>query len=300
MEKYDCILIGGGPAGLTAAVYLARFCLQVLVIDNNQSRAALIPTSHNFMAFPNGISGKLILKRMHQQLMPYQHTIIKDNVTKISRGFIVNTSKSTYKAKFVIIATGLIDIEPKLPNLINAIQTGLIRHCPVCDGYEVKNQKIAILCNNKKGIREALFLSTYTNDITLFSMGFKLKLSTKEEEILKKLNIKLISCPISKLKIVKNKITSLTTLDNKCFAFESIYSALGAALRSKLAVDLGVKHTKDHQIIVNEHQETNIKNCYAAGDIVTGLNQICIAVSQGALAAVNIYQKILKMRFYSR
>lgn len=297
MKTYDCIIIGGGPAGLTAAVYLTRFCLKTLIIDNGQSRAALIPKSHNLMAFPNGISGKNILKKMKEQLTHYPHELVSETVIQIKQRFKVITNRSSYHTKFIILATGLIDIEPTLPNLTDAIQRGLIKHCPICDGYEVRGKKIAILCNEKKGIREAIFLSTYTNDITIFTMGIKLNLSIKDKKNLDKLKFKLIETPIAKINIIKNKITSLMTLDNKCYGFESIYSALGASYRSKLAIQLGIKHNKDHEIIVNEHQETNIKNCYAAGDIVAGLHQICTAMSHSAIAAADIYQKVLKSRF---
>ena len=171
----DCLIIGAGPAGLTAAIYLARFRRRFRVIDGGASRARLIPTSHNHAGFPKGIAGPELLARMAAQARKYGAEIVSGTVTALSRGadglFSATVDGVVVRAYTVLMATGVIDVEPNLPNLPRAIERGLVRHCSVCDGYEVIGHRIGVLGRGAEGLREALFLRTYTDDITLMSLG---------------------------------------------------------------------------------------------------------------------------------
>ncbi len=142
-------MIGAGPAGLTAGIYLARFRRTVLIIDGESSRAALIPRSHNYPGFPGGISGPALLGRLRKQALHYGamiETCIVEELKKTQGGFSAKTSSTlNITAKQVLLATGVIDIEPVLPDLENAVRQGLIRHCPICDAFEVKDRKIAVI-----------------------------------------------------------------------------------------------------------------------------------------------------------
>lgn len=295
-KELDCVIIGGGPGGLTAGIYLSRFRCNIKLIDDDNSRAALIPLSHNYPGFPQGISGSKLLSSLRQQYENYGNAIIHNTVNKISydkskTNFLIKTLDSILIAKNVILATGVLDVEPVLPNLTLAIKNGLIRHCLICDAYEVINQKIGILGIGMKGIKEAIFLRNYSDDITLFNLDPNLKLTSTVKNKLKTNNIQVISQPISEVIVKDNQITSLKTKDCNYY-FDTLYSALGCKVRSELAIQLGANHLKSHFLTVNQHQETNIPGLYAIGDVVNGLNQICVATSQAAIAATHIFNKI--------
>lgn len=303
-KPYDAIIIGAGPAGLVAAIYLARFKLNFIVIDDNKSRASLIPKSHNYPGFSHGISGNEILKRLQNQLKIYKVKILKQTVSKLTfdsrhNTFKVsrkvsskissskskhNTQTQHFRAKKIILATGLIDIEPNLPKVKNPIKKGLIRHCPICDAFEVSGKKIALLCHDKSNIDKAFFLSRYSKDITLFTLGQKIKFTKESMKKIISAKIRIIEDPIVEVLIKKDKITTLKT-SKGTHNFDTLYSALGCILRSNLALQMGARHTKDGSLIVGKKQETSVAGLYAAGDVVDGLNQITVAMGQAAIAA---------------
>lgn len=177
----DCLIIGGGPAGLTAAVYLARFRRRFLLVDGGTSRAALIPVSHNHPGFPDGIGGTALIARQRAQAKRYDAPIVAGDVAGLIRepsgSFIAEFKSSSepytrrVNARMVLLATGVVDIEPELANVEHAIRRGYVRHCPICDGFEVIDRKIAVIGFGKSGMGEALFMRTYSSDVTLLSLG---------------------------------------------------------------------------------------------------------------------------------
>jgi thioredoxin reductase (NADPH) len=289
----DCAIIGAGPAGITAAIYLQRFRRRAAIFDDNHSRAKLIPTSHNYPAMPSGISGKELLQRLSKQLSLYGGEIIAEKVNTITKDdnniFIVTTANKETLAYNVILATGVIDIEPPLPNVTNAIKRGLVRHCPICDGYEVIDQKIGVIGHGAAGIKEALFLRTYSKNITLLTLGEEMALTNDQTQQLREATIKVIYEPLTTIEVVNEKIQTLCFNNNQSQKFDTIYSALGAKIRTDLAINLGATHLDNQCLIVDKHQQTSVPGFYAAGDIVSGLNQICVATAHGAIAATAIH-----------
>jgi len=292
---YDCIVIGGGIAGLTAGIYLARFKCHFKILDNDDSRASLIPISHNFPGFPEGIPGKEIIKRLRKQLDKYAKpsTLLFDNVISLEyddhhKVFQVDTKKKSFYSRYVILATGVKDYEPSLPQVESAVKKGLIRHCLICDGYEVKNQTIGILGDSKKALKQAFLLAKYSKNITVINLGKRLALTSNEKKKLLNSNIKIFNERIVEVEITKNRISLIKTNHDE-YTFDTIYSGLGCQIHSDLATLLGAKHAKDHSLIVNDHQQTSIPGLYAAGDVVSGLNQMCVAASEGAIVATHVF-----------
>lgn len=296
MDILDCIIIGGGPGGLTAGIYLQRYQRKILLLDNGLSRAATIPLSHNYPGFPHGIKGTQLLLRLKEQYYRYGGTICQDTVTRIRKlksGYLVVGLTSRFHCKMIILATGATDIEPCLPNLQHAVREGLIRHCPICDGYEVRNKRIAIIGNAKKGVQEALFLRTYSSFIDLFTLGEEPLYSMPKLSLLKRLGIRIVTCGVMNVQLSHSKIKSLTTVDNCTYKFDALYSALGSIINSKLAIKLGAKSAEQY-LLVNSHQETNIKGLFAVGDVVKGLSQISVATGGAAVAATEIHNRLLR------
>lgn len=150
LKQRDCIIIGGGPAGLTAAIYLSRYHLSVIVFDDGTSRAATIPISHNQAGFPGGVSGSELLEKMRAQALTYGAKIVYEHVNALVRredDFVVSFGDCTFSARTVLIATGVIDRAPAMSedDHAEALRRGLIRYCPVCDGYELPIKKLRSL-----------------------------------------------------------------------------------------------------------------------------------------------------------
>jgi thioredoxin reductase (NADPH) len=166
----DCLVIGGGPAGLTAAVYLGRFLRSVCVADAGSSRAALIPLSHNYPGFL-GISGEELLHRLAKQAQMYGAHIIQEKITELKHEpgvFIAESGEGRFRARTVIIATGLVDKAPAMDDLNSAVRKGLVRYCPICDGLEAKDKRIGLIGDFEAVAKKALFLKTYSTQIMVF------------------------------------------------------------------------------------------------------------------------------------
>jgi thioredoxin reductase (NADPH) len=295
-ETLDCLVIGGGPAGLTAAIYLARFRRNFLVIDAGESRARLIPTSHNYSGFPEGVAGPDLLSRMKRQAEKYGAKIETGTVKSVeitSNGiFIAKTATELLHTRNILLATGVVDLEPRLPNIEGAISKGLVRHCSICDGYEARDSKIAIIGNGSSGLDEALFLRTYSPHITLLSLGEKLELSALEETRAKKAGIVTVEESIDRVMTEGDRIIALVTGSGVRYDFDTLYSALGTRARIESIRALEVSLFEDRCVEVDSHMRTNIVGLYAAGDVIKGLDQISTAIGNAAIAATAIHNRL--------
>ena len=292
----DCLIIGGGPGGLTAAIYLARFRRRFTLVDAGESRASWIPRSHNHPGFPQGVNGIELLERMRAQLHQHEGQVEVGTITSLKRQpdgiFVATRNGDTLAASHVILATGVVDIEPPLPNALEAVRRGLVRQCPICDGYEMTDRKLVVIGRDEMGLGEALFLRTYTNDITIVTLGQPLRLSSENRRLMARAGIRCVETPVTEIASEGERIARLDFADGSTFIFDAIYSALGIHPRADLAAVLGVELHPDRRIVTDDHQRTSIEGCYAAGDIVTGLNQLGVAMAQGEVAAVDIHNRL--------
>jgi thioredoxin reductase (NADPH) len=289
----DALIIGGGPAGLTAAIYLARFRRRFALVDSGHSRASWIPRSHNHPGFPDGVGGIELLKRMREQLAGHGGEVLSGSATSLSARedslFCAIVNGENIIASHVILCTGVVDVEPPLPNALEAVRRGLVRQCPICDGYEMIDKKLVVIGRGATGLGEALFLRTFTPDITLVTLGERLDLSPDNRRRMEEAGIRAVETPLAEISHEGDRIARLDFQDGASLGFDAIYSALGTHPRADLAAMLGVDLHADRRIITDGHQRTSIEGCYAAGDIVTGLNQIAVAMAQGEIAAVDIH-----------
>ena len=287
----DCLIVGAGPAGLTAAIYLARFRLSVIVIDSGQSRAAIIPRTHNHAGFPEGIAGAQLLSRMRQQAALYGVEVIPGCVSKIHRGgdyFVAEADQLPLKARRLLLATGVTNRRPDMPGDLHdvALARGSLRYCPVCDGYEVTDQRVAVIGTGQRGVKEAEFLRSFTDDLTLVSPGAAHDLSNEDRCKSAALGIKIINGPVRNITLTKLGLGFDTAEDWLDFA--SIYPALGSEIHSNLASSLGAECTEEGCIRVDSHQQTSTLGLFAAGDVVLGLDQISHAMGEAGVAATAI------------
>jgi thioredoxin reductase (NADPH) len=289
---YDCAIIGGGPAGLTAAVYLARYRRDIIVFDKGESRASLIRKSHNYPGFPDGISGRDLLGILRRQVENYEIEIVNAEIIDLSRhdeGFLASFANGSVKAQFVLMATGIIDEKPKFPGLTEAVSDGLIRYCPVCDGFEVTDQRIAVIGHGTDASNKARFLRTYSTDVTLGSLN-PLDKDPDALEVLRKAAIKTVG-PIVGLERDGNKIRMIIQ-GAPAISFDVMYPALGSLVRSELASALGAKTNEVGCLQIDVHQRTTVPGIYAAGDAVSDLHQIAVATGHAAIAATHIHKSL--------
>jgi thioredoxin reductase (NADPH) len=292
----DCVVIGAGPAGLTAAIYLARFQRDFLVIDGQASRAAWIPRTRNHPGFPDGVRGKTLLGRMRRQAELYGARIEAATVTAlrpVDAGFeIALAGDRTLAARKVILATGVKDNPLPLAGFEDAVAKSLVRICPICDGYEVRGQRVAVIGADIHAAREAAFLTTYTPHVCLIHTAAPQTLDAEARAMLAKAGVEILESGIDKIILDRRRIAALCLGPGEPRAFDAVYSALGITPRTHLAIEAGARVDDEGRLYVGAHQETSIPGLYAAGDMVRGLNQISVAEGEGAIAAVDLHNAL--------
>lgn len=291
-DSPEVLIVGAGPAGLTAATYLARFRRRVLVADGGAPRACWIPVSHNMPGFPEGITGDAILKRMTDQATEYGAVIEAGRVESLKcdgDGFVARLNGRELRVRAVLLATGVVDHHPDLPGVERAIERSLVRICPICDGYEAIDKAVAVIGDDGRGVREAAFLRTYSDRVTLIHIGSPEALTGQDE--MARLGIELIRAPIDNVRLEGDRVTALSW-GGTFRAFDLVYSALGTSANAELARALDARIGEDGRLFVDPHQATSVKGLYAAGDVVRGLNQIAVASAEAAVAATAIHNAL--------
>jgi thioredoxin reductase (NADPH) len=270
VSLYEAVILGAGPAGLTAATYLARFRRRVVVLGAGPPRASWIPESHNTPGFPHGVGGPELLKRLTDQATQFGVEIREARANTLARDeevFEVSTSSGSLHGRSVLLATGVIDRLPSLEGLESAVRRSLVRMCPICDAYEAIGQRIAVLGVGGLAEREAAFLRTYSDDVTVID-----ELS-------------------GEFRFSGNTV-SWSAPDGTVSTFDHLYLALGCEPQSALAIGCGAQRDDEGNLIVDAHQMTSVPGLYAAGDVVRGLNQIAVAAGEAAIAATAIHKRL--------
>lgn len=290
----DCLIVGAGPAGLVAALYLARFRRGVAVLDSGRSRAALIPVSHNFPGYPDGIGGTALLQQLGRQAGRYGAVVTPGRVTRLgidaAGGFLAATSAGEIRAACVLLATGSVDITPPWPTAADAVRGGFLRYCPVCDGYEVIDRDIAVLGRGEHGAREALFLRHFTPRVQLLTGG-PARLTPALRDELAAAGIGVDEAAVGSGHVEGDAFVCVFA-DGRRRGFDSVYLALGGRMRSGLARRLGAAMTAKGELVVDAHMETTVPGLFAAGDVVVALSQIAVATGQAATAATAIHNRL--------
>ena len=290
MAALDCIIIGGGPGGLTAAVYLARYHRRVAIFDDEESRAAWIPKSRNYPGFPTGISGEELLDLLREQAGRFEVEVIHSRVVSLKRteeGFSASYAGGATRARKVLLATGIVDRAPAMDDLDQAVSAGSIRYSPVCDGYEATDRR-AVLGSGTDASTKRNSSAAFRGRLPCFSQGHPLQKA--EATDLAASGIEILQ-PIGALRKspdgIRVEINGKGSVD-----FEIVYPALGCDARSQLASDLGAETTEVGCLKVDEHQRTTVHGLYAAGDVVSDLHQITVATAHAAVAATHMHRTL--------
>jgi thioredoxin reductase (NADPH) len=295
VKPVDCVIVGAGPAGLTAAIYLARFRRDIRVFDAGQSRAALIPISHNFPGFPEGITGRDLLNRLHKQARHFGVHVRQTRVSSIARddsGFRVRLGDEFISASTVLLAAGVEDL--KVENLNTdgldwdaATRSGVIRWCPICDGYEGTDQSLGLISNAQDGYKHALFLRTYTKRLTLLLRQGGEPLSVEQRRHLDEAMIGVLNQPIIAIRVQTAGVA--VEVDGETLLFDALYPMVGCSPRVQLVDHWNPVKDCNGVLQVDEHQQTSIARLYAAGDVVHALNQMSVGTAHATTAATAIH-----------
>jgi thioredoxin reductase (NADPH) len=290
-EPLDCLIIGGGPAGLTAATYLARFRRRVLVVDDGNSRAALIPLSHNYPGY-TGIAGTDLLALLRRQSEEYGARHLGGHVMQLEQdgdqGFVARTANTAIAAKTVLLATGIVDENPDLPGWRAAVDKGVLRYCPICDGYEVRDKRVGVLGTIASAAKKSLFMRTYSSDVVLLLTQDPDPEDSGALDALRKGGVEMAPALVDDVEVLADGIGVLLANGRRCDV-DVLYPALGCDVRSDLATRLGARADEVGCLVVDQKQKTGIPGLLAAGDVVSDLHQLSVAVGHAAVAATAIH-----------
>jgi thioredoxin reductase (NADPH) len=286
----DCIVIGAGPAGMTAALYLNRFHRNVTVLDAGNSRARWIPRSHNCPGFPDGVSGEELLDRLRTQAGDYGTRVTRAKASRLERvdgGFRITDSQGEqYHGRTVLLATGIEDVLPPQPWVEQAVDCGAMRLCAICDGFEASDDDLAVYGPLRSGFEHAKFMRTYSARVTL--------VQSDDAEVDAELRERAEDCGVALMGKPHDLLfdgTRCGFLDanGKRRNFDTIYPVLGSRSQATLAIALGASVDEENELVVTPDQMTSVDGLYAIGDVVSALNQISVAVGHAAVAATTIH-----------
>ncbi|WP_174734702.1 NAD(P)/FAD-dependent oxidoreductase [Mesobacillus harenae] len=297
---YDCLIIGGGIAGLQAAIQLGRYQHRVLVIDADDGRSKICRSYHNILGYPDGVSGQHLreMGREHSKKMGVEFVI--DRVIGAGRseeGFTLETEKGTvYRSRRLLFATGIVDRIPDFPEIMPCLGNS-VYVCPDCDGYEVKDKKTIVMGAGNTGANMALTLSYWTKDLVFVNHERK----PVDRELLEKLEAKQINYleeTIEKVKAIGADFNGVILKGGEQIEGQRGFIAYGGnEVKSQIARQLGVElHQNNHILVDPRTKMTNVENVWAAGDVVAHSEQVTIAMGDGSQAGIWIHKTLLKDR----
>ena len=287
---YDVIIIGKGPAGMSAALYTVRSNLRTLIIGKNNSNLLKADKIDNYFGFAQTISGKELLHNGEMQVKRLGAELLEDEVITIEKEdfFKVMTSTGSYSCKAILLATGQPHKVIRIENLVKFEGKG-VSYCSTCDGFFYNNLKVGVLGNKDFAIHEAKELTTFTKDITIYTNGKQLEISDRYIDELNRFHVD--TRKISKLD-GSDFLQEIHFADGASVNFDGLFVAYERASSIDFARKLGIV-TDRNTIVVDGNQQTNLEGVLAAGDCSSKFRQISVAVGQCAVAgkAISDYIK---------
>ena len=290
--RHDCMVIGAGPAGLTAAMYLRRFHRDVVLLDAGESRARWIPKSNNCPGFPSGISGNDLLAALREQATRFGLEITRARVATLDRngeGFTaVAEGGQRWHASTAIVATGIVDVLPDVPWAEPAVAATAVRLCAICDGYEASDGQLAVYGPFEDSLSHARFLRSFSDSVTLIGSDGTVPGEAVSREAADA-GVRLLSGAVA-LEFDGERCTAC--IDGERHQFDAIYPTLGSRAQSGLASALGARVDDNGELVVDDRKQTSVDGLYAIGDVVSALNQISVATGHAAIAATAVHNAL--------
>ncbi len=292
----DVIVVGGGFAGLSAAIYLGRAKRDALLIDSGHSMATWEPDVQNYLGFPEGISGDDLLARGRLQVAHYGAEILQDEVLAVSphaAGFLVTTSQASHLARRLLLATGITHVPPDIPEVKPCLGTSMF-FCKDCDAFRVQGKRIAIFGHNDEAVEYALGMLYYSSTVMLVTNGHPPMWSDTHGGWLTEYEIPLCAGRISEVDHVDGQLRALTFEGGRRIATDVLFAVQGELYHNRLARMLGAEADAEGQVRVDMNAETSVKGLYAAGCLTPANCQMIVAAGQGAIAAQAINRDLFE------
>lgn len=279
----NVIIVGSGPAGITAGIYLTRAKIDNVVLTTNQGSLKKADKIENYYGFENPISGEKLLQNGINQYINLGGKIIEDEIVGITfeDKLVLKGVKENYKADVIILATGVSRLLPNIEGLTDEIG---ISYCAICDAFFYRGKDVVVIGNGSYAISEAQVLEKTSNSVTILSNGKEMTSST---------NVYVNNQKIEFVRKIEDYCYEIQFIDGSVLRTQGIFIAEGMAGATALAKKIGAK-IDNNKIIVNEFNKTNIPGLYAVGDCTGGILQISKAVFEGTNAALNIIKELRK------
>ncbi|WP_339902543.1 NAD(P)/FAD-dependent oxidoreductase [uncultured Cyclobacterium sp.] len=299
IEQFEVIIIGGSYAGLSAGMALGRSLRKVLIIDDGKPCNRQTPHSHNFLT-QDGSTPQEITEIAKDQVAKYDTVKFYEGLAvgskKVDNGFEITTSRGdTFYTDKLILATGIKDLMPKISGFSECWGISVV-HCPYCHGYEIRNQKTAIMANGDTAIHLASLVNNLTKDLTILTDG---KTSFDEEQLDKLLRngIKIIEKEILAIDHEVGNLKSIRFKDGPVEAFDAAYASISFEQNTSIPSELGCELTEQGYIEVDEMGKTTVEGVFACGDCSTMMRSVATAVFKGNIAGVFINHELTQESF---
>lgn len=286
---YDVLVIGGGPAGLSAALYLARYDRSVALFDAGHGRSTWHQMNYNYLGFPGGISARELRERGYQQLAEYpQVTVLKHKIASLQRAnglLYASTQSDRWCGRAVILSTGVIDHYPHFEHWEEYVGRSMF-WCITCDGYGCKGARVVVLGCTNAAAAVAMQLRRFTDHVTVLTNSDRCEIADSFKKRLYTAEVPLLEDKISAVEGSEGMVRALVLRSGTTLEVEQLFSQQGATPQVDLAKQVGVLLSEGGYIHVDSEQHTNVAGVYAAGDVTRAYaHQITAAVHEGATAA---------------
>lgn len=294
---YDVGIVGGGPAGLTAAIWSARYLHSVLLIDSGDPRNWETRSINGFLGLPH-VRPPELRALGRQECQKYDVTFVDTRVERVTKEsddmFVLSVvAQKEFRTRRLLLAIGIRDVWPDIPGLENVY--GENAHvCPDCDGYSARGKKVVVIGEGSRAVGMALNLTTWTDQIIICTNGRPLVLDDPQScAKLDALNIPVLIEPIDRVTCEGDSIHSLCLANGLQLDAEKIFFTIGQYPSDDLGVQLGCSRDEDGHIVIDEHCRSSVRNVFAAGDIVPGPQLAIAAASDGAIAALAMHKSLV-------
>jgi len=286
----DVAIIGGGPAGSSAAVYTARADQETIIFDKGDGTTENVDFMENVYGFPEGATGPELVEVGQQQATKFGAEIVEEEVVRVAEaddGYLIETEAAEYTARGIILATGASYESPAIPHVDDYEGKG-VSYCVECDAFFYQDSPVGIVGAGNYAAKEAMMMLDYTDDVRVLTNGNDVEMDDVLQEQLDAEGIDIVEEPIDHI-VGDEMVEGVELADGDAIEIEGLFVALGAAGGADIADMLGIPRDGSY-LDVDENQYTGVDRVYAAGDLTGGQRQVNVSVGEGTTAAINLLE----------
>lgn len=296
MTQYDVAIVGGGPAGLTAALFLARYLHSVVVIDSRDPRNWEARGIHGYLGL-HGITPPELRARGRIEAEGYGAEFVDGSVGTVRRDdherfTLALEDGRSFTSRRLLLAIGIKDAWPKVPG-IDTCYGETVHHCSDCDGYEARGRRTVVIARGRKAAGMAFALTTWTHEVVICTNGEAAAIDPRQMAKLEALGISVNEQPITHLEAEGSEVRAVVLADGTTVECRRVFFAIGHYPADDLGIQLGCARDDEGLIVVDDRCHTSVRNVFAAGDITPGAHLAIAAAGHGAIAAVAMHASLV-------